>query len=207
MELQLALFDRSATPRCDPAFARLQRHCLGEAAWADHVSGWVQGHQGLFDALASQTRWQQGPSSLANPATCLSASVPVDGPGHPLLSELSHALTLRYGRCLTGVELRLYRHGRDHSPATPHRAGRGASLAGLTAVLGLGAPRTIRVRSSPKQRPKSFHLGWGDLLVVGGSARASQSLETPRLSKGHGAQLAVHFHEDTAAAAAALAAR
>ena len=207
MELQLALFDRRAALGWDPSFSGLHRIPLGETAWVDHTPGWVRGHQHLFDALAASTQWQVPEAPAGRPPTGLAAMVPADGPGHPVLSELSHALTLRYGRCLTGVELRLYRYGRDHHLPARSRARAKKPAPGLTAVLGLGTPRTVRVRPLGGQPARSFRLGFGDLLVVGSAQGSLPRIETPPSPRCHGAQLAVHFVGGDAEPAVALAAR
>src|SRR5438876_9013591 len=43
----------------------------------------------------------------------LVATLPADGPGHPVLLEMPDALSARYGRPLPDVSLAAYRDGRD----------------------------------------------------------------------------------------------
>src|SRR6187402_2825535 len=42
----------------DSTFSGLRRVALGRGAWIDHLPAWVQGHEALFEALWTTTRWR-----------------------------------------------------------------------------------------------------------------------------------------------------
>src|SRR5262249_24097990 len=112
---QRGLFE-SGAPAFDRAFAGARRTDLGEGAWIEHQPGWVTGHEALLE-----TRWDtargQAPRRRMYERTVAAprrvATLPGDGPGHPLLADLGAALAARYERPLYGPSLAAYRDGRD----------------------------------------------------------------------------------------------
>ena len=156
----------------DAAFAGLVRHDLGRGAWVDHLPGWLQGHQEVFDALYRDMHWSQRrrwmyEREVDEPR--LTAGVPRDGPGHPIFPALGQALSARYRAPLTSISLALYRDGRDsvamHGDVVLREGGEG-----LVATVSVGEPRRFLVK--PKGGSSlAFDLGWGDLCVMGGTCQ------------------------------------
>src|SRR4029077_1460174 len=88
-------------PVFDPALCGLARTDLGGGAWIDHLPEWVRGHESVLDVLWTTTRWEAHRRRMRNRfGECprLGASLPEDGPGHPLIPGLAAALAARYGR-------------------------------------------------------------------------------------------------------------
>lgn len=198
METQLALFGRSAAPAVPASFAGMRRHDLGEGGWVDHHPGWLEGHQELFDSLVASTAWQERSremygNSVAVPR--LVASIPEHGPGHPLLTDVSHALTCRYGRCLTHLHMALYRDGRDSVAPHVDRVGPHRDHDSVVAILSLGTPRRFRLRRLARRGAADFQLGWGDLLVMGGTCQRHWTHAVPKAPRCFGARLSVMFRE------------
>ncbi|HET9953709.1 MAG TPA: hypothetical protein VFQ61_04380, partial [Polyangiaceae bacterium] len=95
---QLPLFGHEA-PSFDRSFTGLQHIDLGDGAWLEYRPEWLKGAQTVFESLLTTTRFRETEQWLyeRNVKTPrLIASLPEDGPGHPLLFELRDVLSLRY---------------------------------------------------------------------------------------------------------------
>jgi len=173
------------TPSFDPGFASLARTELAEGAWVDYAPGWVTGHARLFDALATQTRWRIREETIYDrtlPTPRLTASLPEDGPGHPLLEPIRVALSQRYGEPFTRISLALYRDGRDSVAFHGDRVARSLPCA-LVATLSLGSPRRFQLRPRSGGRSLGWKLGWGDLIVMGGSCQRTWQHAIPKVAR------------------------
>jgi alkylated DNA repair dioxygenase AlkB len=192
--LQPSLFG-GGEPGCDAALAGLRRLELGDGAWVDHRPGWVAGHDELLRALWTTTRWHHGRRRMYERVVDvprLVASLPEDGPGHPLLPRLAAALAERYGRDVSRVSLAAYRDGRDSVAFHGDRLGRAAGDA-VVAIVSLGAPRRFLLRPVRGGRSLGFDLGWGDLLVMGGSCQRTWQHGVPKTTQAAGLRISVQF--------------
>ncbi len=100
----------------DPSFAGMQRRELGYESWIDQAQGFLAGHRTVFDALRDDTRWHGHRRLMYDrmvDVPRLTASIPRDGPGHPVIREVADALGERYGATFDLVALALYRDGQD----------------------------------------------------------------------------------------------
>lgn len=168
----------------DASFAGLVRHDLGHGAWVDHLPGWLCGHEDVFEALYRGMDWKQRTRwmyerEVEEPR--LTASVPRDGPGHPMFPAMGAALSRRYGSPLTSISLGLYRDGRDsvalHGDVVLREGGEG-----LVATVSVGEPRRFLVK--PKDGPSlRFDLGWGDLCVMGGTCQHTCLHGIPKVAR------------------------
>jgi alkylated DNA repair dioxygenase AlkB len=189
---QLGLFG-AEEPRCDERYASLRRRELSHGAWIDHAPGWVSGHATLHDHLARTLRWRSGEEHIYDRTVAtprLFAVVPEDGAGHPLLETMRAALSLRYGEQFTRVSLALYRDGRDSVAFHGDRVARELPSA-LVATVSLGGPRRFLLRprargpgfdspAAPRASTLALNLGWGDLLVMGGSCQRTWQHAIPK---------------------------
>jgi alkylated DNA repair dioxygenase AlkB len=181
--VQMGLFG-GESPAFDPTFARLTRVNLGSGAWVDYQPGWVSGHAALFEALHSSTRWRIGEEQIYDrtlPTPRMIALLPDDGPGHPLLEELRVTLSARYAQAFERVSLALYRDGRDSVAFHGDRIARNMPDA-LVATLSLGAPRRFLMRPRGGGMSRGWKLGWGDLLVMGGSCQRTWQHSIPKVA-------------------------
>jgi alkylated DNA repair dioxygenase AlkB len=162
----LALFDHGQ-PRIHAL--NLRRIDLGQGCWVDHQSGFLSGHQALMDDLVPRVAWQQRERTMWDQQVLeprLTAAVPGHG-DHPLLHDIGQRLCAHYQGVLRQITLSLYRDGRD-SVALHGDRGEARSLGSLTISVSLGAPRKLLLK--PTRGPsRAFHLGWGDLFVMGGA--------------------------------------
>jgi alkylated DNA repair dioxygenase AlkB len=181
---QLALFGHEA-PRFDAAFPGMRRIELGEGAWLEYLPGCLTGHQQLFEELERPTRWHQDRREMYEKVLDvprLYAVLPEDGPGHPCVERMRRALGERYAQDFTRVTLALYRDGRDSVAWHGDYVARRMDTA-LVATLSLGTPRRFLVRPKGGGRSRSFALGSGDLLVMGGTCQRTFQHCVPKLAR------------------------
>jgi alkylated DNA repair dioxygenase AlkB len=181
---QRSLFGGGA-PSIDAQFRRMHRIELDRAAWVDHCPGWVQGHQQLCDVLAAGTRWQHQRMEIYDrtlDVPRLVAALPEDGAGHPLLAEMMRALDARYGVSFTRIGLALYRDGNDSVAWHGDRVARELPEA-IVATVSLGEPRRFLLRPAEGGPARAFALGWGDLIVMGGSCQRTWRHSVPKVAR------------------------
>jgi alkylated DNA repair dioxygenase AlkB len=172
-------------PSIDRAFRRLRRIQLDGTAWVDHCPGWVEGHQKLCDALAAGTRWQHQRVEMYERTVDvprLVAALPEDGPGHPLLPEMMAALDAHYGVSFARIGLALYRDGNDSVAWHGDRVARELPVA-IVATVSLGEPRRFLLRPAAGGPTRAFALGWGDLIVMGGSCQRTWRHSVPKVAR------------------------
>jgi alkylated DNA repair dioxygenase AlkB len=185
---QLALLGREEV-RCDAGFSRVRRIELARGAWVEYSQGWLSGHAELFETLVRDTNWQTSEQhiydrTVATPRLVASLSdLPLPGP----LERMRDVLGARYASDFSRVSLALYRDGRDSVAFHGDRIARELPDA-LVATVSLGAPRRFWLRPRPsasgdgKVAPIAFKLGWGDLLVMGGSCQRTWLHGIPKVS-------------------------
>ena len=113
----------------------------------------------------------------------LVAGLPEDGPGHPAIETMRAALSARYGTALPNVSLGYYRDGRDSVAWHGDYVAREMDEA-LVATVSLGQPRRFLLRPKGGGGGPSiaFSLGWGDLLVMGGSSQRTWQHAVPKVA-------------------------
>jgi alkylated DNA repair dioxygenase AlkB len=180
---QLGLFG-SEPIDFDRKFATLRRIELGEGAWLDYQPGFLRGHRDLYDSLQHTTRFQSDKrvmyeNEVAVPR--LHAQLPDDGPGHPIIFELQRALSDRYGEYFARLSLALYRDGLDSVAWHGDYVARRMEQA-LVASVSLGSPRKFLIRRTGGGPSRSLTLGWGDLLVMGGTCQRTHQHAVPKVA-------------------------
>jgi len=111
----------------------------------------------------------------------LVATLPDDGPGHPVVVEMAEALSARYGLPLREISLAAYRDGRDSVAFHGDRIGRRSGHT-VVAIVSLGAPRRFLLRPAGGGTSRAFDLGWGDLLVMGGTCQRTWEHAVPKMA-------------------------
>jgi alkylated DNA repair dioxygenase AlkB len=195
---QACLFG-SGDPGLDPGLGGLRRITLGAGAWLDHLPGWLEGHEALFEALRATTRWQRQRRRMYERVVDvprLVATLPDDGPGHPVLALASTALSRHYGLALDRISLAYYRDGRDSVAWHGDRLGRLVDDT-VVAILSVGAPRRFLLRPAAGGASRAFDLGWGDLLVMGGSCQRTWHHAVPKTALAD-PRISVQFRPDAA---------
>jgi alkylated DNA repair dioxygenase AlkB len=126
----------------------------------------------------------------------LLATLPEDGPGHPLLREIAEALSARYRCRLSEISLAAYRDGRDSVAFHGDRMGRHLRDT-VVALVSLGAPRRFLLRPVGGGASRAFDLGWGDLLVMGGSCQRTWEHAVPKMASAR-PRMSVQFRPEVA---------
>src|SRR5689334_5265385 len=86
-------------PAIDPGFASAKRVALDATGWVEHVVGWVEGHEVLFEALAERIAWRTEERPMYDRVVAvprLLGSVPEGGVGLPVLEQMRAAFAGRY---------------------------------------------------------------------------------------------------------------
>ena len=182
-------------PSIDVSFAGLRRLELGSGAWVDHAPRWLTGHAEVFEAVRSTTRWRRQRRPMYERVVDvprLVASLPEDGPGHPVVDAIAAALSRRYRSDLTRVAVALYRDGRDSVAWHGDRVPRPDDC--LVATVSVGEPRRFRMRPHGGGRSFALSLGWGDLVVMGGTCQATWEHCVPKAASA-GPRISIMFRQ------------
>jgi alkylated DNA repair dioxygenase AlkB len=182
MAYQAGLFVEA--PGYDAELRGLERSDLGAGAWIDHLPEWVKGHETVLETLWTTTRWQAQQRRMYDRVVDvprLVASWPDDGPGHPLLPSLAAALSARYERPMPRVSLAAYRDGRDSVAFHGDRLGPARDDA-IVAIVAFGGRRRFLLRPVAGGPSRSFDVGAGDLLVMGGTCQRTWQHAVPKVA-------------------------
>jgi alkylated DNA repair dioxygenase AlkB len=191
---QISLFG-GGEPALDAEFAGATRIALDAGAWVERLPSWVSGHERLMDELMRTTRWQTLRREMYDRVVDvprLVASLPDDGPGHPLLERAREALWSRYQAEFTHITLALYRDGTDSVAWHGDYVAREMTEDTLVASVSLGEPRRLLLRPHGGGPARAFTLGWGDLFVMGGACQRTWQHAIPKVAHAQ-PRLAVMF--------------
>jgi alkylated DNA repair dioxygenase AlkB len=180
---QASLFG-AEEPHIDELFQSLRRIELADGAWIELAPGWLGGHSRLFDFLRAEMHWRSEEREMYERTVDvprLHASPPADGPMHPVLERMRNALDERYRTQLERISLALYRDGRDSVAWHGDYVARKLPSA-LVATVSVGAPRRFLLRPTGGGKSMSFSLGWGDLIVMGGSCQRTYQHSVPKVA-------------------------
>ena len=166
-------------PRVDGA-AAIARCGLDGSSWVDLGRRWLHGGDELLADLAGRLGWRSVRRRMYGRMVDeprLGAACPVGAAGTPaVIGEMAAALGRIYGEAIDSVWVNYYRDGRDSvawhrdrlgRPGSPHRFGAHP----IVAIVSLGGPRRFALRPIGGGRSRSFLLGSGDLLVMGGDCQ------------------------------------
>ena len=159
------------------------------------MPGWLDGDQTLLEDLAGSTTWHASTRPMYErivDVPRLTASVPKDGPGHPVLADVRAALRERFDERFDRIGLALYRDGRDS--VAPH----GDMVAremeeSVMAIISCGAPRRFLLSPLAGGGSTSFDFGQGDLLVMGGTIQRTWRHGVPKTNRPVGPRLSIMF--------------
>jgi alkylated DNA repair dioxygenase AlkB len=175
-------------PRVDADLRGVGRVTLGGRAWVDHLPGWLEGHEALFASLRATTRWRHQRRRMYERIVDVPRLVAE-------LREASATLSRRYGIVLDRISLAYYRDGHDSVAWHGDRMGRLVDDT-VVAILSVGAPRRFLLRPVAGGPSRAFDLGWGDLLVMGGSCQRTWQHAVPKMALA-GPRISVQFRPDT----------
>jgi len=199
LQWQPSLLDAAnSVPSFDVAFARARRMHLERRAWVEHCTSWVSAADMLFTEIVAGAPWEQRRVHMYERM--------VDEPrltawyGHaleddsipPLVPAIAAALSQRYDRSFDAVGAALYRDGSDsvawHGDRIPPEI-----VEPVVAIVSLGSPRKLRLRSTPRRGDtRTFTLLPGDLFVMGGTTQRTWQHSVPKV-KSAGPRLSLQF--------------
>jgi alkylated DNA repair dioxygenase AlkB len=193
---QLSLWGHDE-PALDLSFGKVQRRILPRGAWLEYVPGWLSGHATLFETLLHSLAWRSGEEMMYErmvQVPRMFASLADDGPSIPTIEQMRNALSSRYRSEFSRVGLALYRDGRDSVALHGDRVAREMHSA-LVATVSVGAPRRFLLRPHGGGSSIAYNLGWGDLLVMGGTCQRTWQHGIPKVA--HAApRIAIMFRPD-----------
>jgi len=181
-------------PDFDPSFHGIQRKELGRGAWIEHLPGWLSGHEEVFATLVDEMKWRAQRRKMYERVVSvprLTARVPADGLGHPVLPRLADALSARSGWCLHNIGMAYYRNGNDSVAMHGDKVGPLKDDC-VIALVSVGEPRRFRLRAVGAEGSLGFQLGWGDLLVMGGTAQRTWLHGVPKVASA-GPRISIQF--------------
>ena len=201
---QGSLFDTldDAEPAVDATFAGIERHPLDARSWVDHLPGWVRGSSGLMARLADNAPWQpQRTVYLYDhlvPEPRLVARWESLGSLPPVVAQMRSLLSTRYGVDFDSVGVNLYRDGRDSVAWHGDRVAK-VMAEPLVVTVSLGERRRFHLRpASGGPVARTFLLGEGDLLVMGGRCQHDWRHAVPKVA-GAGSRMSITFRQSRAA--------
>ena len=198
---QPTLFERGDPAVDAAALSRLRRTRLDDDSWVEHLPDWVAGEQALMDRLVRETAWRSERRRMYDRTVevpRLVASLPADGPGHPLLDHIRDILSAHYATAFARVSMGYYRDGADSVAWHGDYVAREMDTPTLVATVSLGAPRRFLLR--PRGGGRSFNrdglgqakpgrthaiafsLGRGDLFVMGGLCQRTWQHALPKVA-------------------------
>lgn len=187
-----------------PALAPLgttTRTELSRGAWVDHCPGWLAGSEQVLDTLLAEVPWRAEERQMYDRQVAVprllcwySGAAPLP---HPVLNRARTALNEHYGpapddRFVT-AGLCLYRDGADSVAWHGDRIGRGAHTDTMVAILSVGSARTLALRPRGGGAGPRFHLGHGDLVVMGGSCQRTWEHAVPKTARPVGPRISIQF--------------
>ncbi len=192
--LQPSLFG-TGEPAVDPDLTGIERTELAHGAWIDRLPGWLAGEQTVFDVLVETTRWHANRRPMYDrivDVPRLTAALPRDGAGHPVLADVSAAVSARYGEPCDRIGLAWYRDGRDSVAPHGDQVARDMATT-VMAIVSCGSPRRFTLAPAGGGPGLSFDLGHGDLLVMGGTIQRTWRHGVPKTTRPIGARLSIMF--------------
>lgn len=164
----------------DAGFSNLSRVDLDSDAWLDYCPVWLSGDETLFETLTAGAEWSQPVVRMYDREVLTPRLVARIDPGlHPVIPEMIETLSERYGRRLDQVSAGWYRDGADSVAFHGDRVARELPDA-IVATVSLGGTRRFLIRPKGGGQSRSFSLGHGDLVVMGGSCQRTWEHGIPK---------------------------
>jgi alkylated DNA repair dioxygenase AlkB len=189
-------------PSIDAGFAAVTRTWLDDESWVEYAPRWMHGADRVFAELIAVLPWRQREVTMYDrrlPEPRLTAwwSTSAGEPEVlPVLAEAREVLTSHYARPFDSIGFNLYRDGHDsvawHGDRERH------DLENPTVVIvSTGQPRPFHLRRRGGGPSRSWQLGHGDLLVMGGSCQHDWEHCVPKVASA-GPRLSIMFRHNLA---------
>jgi alkylated DNA repair dioxygenase AlkB len=181
---QLSLFHQGQAIRIDAELSSMDHIDLERGAWLELERGWLCGHEALFDLLRRRVAWRSESRVMYERTVDVPRQIAtIDDAAqlHPVLEEIRAALDARYATRFERLSVALYRDGHDSVAWHGDRVARRMPEA-LVATVSVGAPRKFLLRPTGGGDSMHLALGWGDLLVMGGSCQRTYQHAIPKVA-------------------------
>ena len=183
-------------------FEHAERRHLGNGAWIDYRSGWLDDAAPLFEELRDGIPWraerrQMYERVLDVPRLVSFHDLVDQPPPHPRLKQIRRRLNDTYagelGEPFTTAGLCMYRDGDDSVAWHGDNIGRSRTDDTMVAIVSLGATRVFALR--PRGGGKSLRMAHrhGDLLVMGGSCQRTWEHAIPKTTRPTGPRISIQF--------------
>ncbi len=184
-----------------PLGALLTRRPLSRGAWVDVGPGWLAGTADLFGRLVDEVPWRAERRQMYDRIVDVPRLLCFYGEEEPLpdpaLAEAQETLNAHYaaelGEPFVTAGLCLYRDGRDSVAWHGDTIGRGGTQDTMVAIVSLGAPRVLALRSRGGGPALRYELGHGDLIVMGGSCQRTWEHAIPKTARAVGPRISIQF--------------
>jgi len=198
-------------------FEHAERRYIGDGAWIDYRSGWLDDDaaDSLFLDLHTDIPWHAERRQMYDRVLDVPRLVSFvdfgdlvdEPPPHPRLKQIRRRLNDAYagelGEPFTTAGLCLYRDGDDSVAWHGDTIGRSRTEDTMVAIVSLGATRVfaLRPRGGGKslepedRRHRTLRLAHrhGDLLVMGGSCQRSWEHAIPKTTRPIGPRISIQF--------------
>lgn len=183
----------------DAGFDAASRVDLDGTTWVEYVPGWLLGADRLFDDLVTLLPFRQRRGVrmydriLDEPRLSAWWRAESGEPEPlPILRDVRLTLADRYAEPFDSIGFNLYRDGND-SVAWHGDRHRHVVTNPVIAIVSLGAPRPLRLRPRGGGASLSWHLGNGDLFVMGGACQHDWEHTVPKVRVTTGPRMSVTF--------------
>ncbi len=196
-----------------PGPLRPERVPLSRGAWVDVQRGWLTGSAPLFARLAQAVPWRAERRRMYDRTVDVPRLLCFYGENTPLpdpaLEACRAALNGYYaaelGEPFVTAGLCFYRDERDSVAWHGDTIGRGSTEDPMVAIVSLGEarPLLLRPRAGAGQGSDAraargagtvrYHLGHGDLIVMGGSCQRTWEHAVPKSARPAGPRISVQF--------------
>jgi alkylated DNA repair dioxygenase AlkB len=183
----MALFGRLEAPSFDASFSRLERIVLADGAWIDLAREWLSGHEHVYRDLLHAVPWRAERRVMYEKEVDvprLYGELGSDEKSLPVIEEMRTALDAHYRCSFARTSFALYRDGKDSVAWHGDYVAREMSEA-IVATVSVGAPRRFLLRRTGGGPSLAFSLGWGDLLVMGGTCQRTYQHAIPKVRQAH----------------------
>ncbi|MFI6361752.1 alpha-ketoglutarate-dependent dioxygenase AlkB [Nocardia sp. NPDC050630] len=179
----------------------VHRTALSHGAWVDLLPGWLSGADVLFERLADAVPWHAERRPMYDRVVDVPRLLCFYEEGaqlpDPTLDEAREALSAHYreelGEPFRTAGLCYYRDGRDSVAWHGDTIGRGSTDDTMVAIVSIGAPRALLLRPRGGGASLRFHVGHGDLLVMGGSCQRTWEHAVPKTRRPTGPRISIQF--------------
>ncbi len=203
LALQPSLFDAADDTLTFGDLSALRRTPLTRGAWVDHLPGWLGGADRLFADLVERVPWRAERRQMYERVVDVPRLLSFYGEEDPLPHEgltaardrLSSHYAVELGEPFRTAGLCYYRDGRDSVAWHGDRIGRSRREDTMVAILSLGETRKLMLRpdTGGAERTRSFQLGHGDLVVMGGSCQRTWEHCVPKTERPCGPRISVQY--------------